>query len=473
MRHLLILFCLLAIVLGIIASFRRLRLRSRLSADLREKGGMVQWPIHVSLLLFILGMICLGFAWNNHVTGGPRVLFLLDCSQSMLAKGNDNGTRLQNAKASIRKIVSEMPDAEFGLITFAGTAFVDFPPSLDHEGFEEALSSSGPGVMYVPGSSPEQALRQAEELAGARGCAILLSDCEINSARDGGGNLIWRGRRIGLSVLLCGVPEVPETIPAGGEKLVDSASGNVVLSVSSLTEISGFARLSSAPLGPMVSWDEGIDGVKDFIREQNGDSWESCSRFALLAMLFLILSMWSEPIGRWCSARLTMAVLLLFSFVAQGEEHAEIVERLRGELENEGMSRESRAVMLSNLAGHLCAMAVKDEDNAGNYTQEAFECCRKALKLVPGLPQAANNLELSQRIAGSLPVTSTGKAEAKNTGEGENQGQMGAAAEGRNNHLNNADVAEPKERTYGTWRDLQQKKAERNISPAKPGVKPW
>ena len=88
-------------------------------------------------------------------------VFVVDCSRSMLA--DDHGaTRLQRAKDLANKMLEEITDGPVALVSFAGSAFLDLPPTEDREAFRDALSQLAPSLEDLPGSDPAEALKLAE-----------------------------------------------------------------------------------------------------------------------------------------------------------------------------------------------------------------------------------------------------------------------------------------------------------------------
>ena len=85
------------------------------------------------------------------------VFFLLDSSASMLAESQST-SRLDEAKNAIAAMLADLPEFPVALVTFAGNAMLDFPPSLDHDNFRRALDASPAANKVADGAHPQPAL---------------------------------------------------------------------------------------------------------------------------------------------------------------------------------------------------------------------------------------------------------------------------------------------------------------------------
>src|ERR1019366_2868914 len=76
----------------------------------------------------------------NNAWLGEDVVFVLDCSRSMLAT-DVSPSRLQRSKFSILDFVRRQSHGRVGLVAFAGSAFIQCPLTFDYDAFEETLLS--------------------------------------------------------------------------------------------------------------------------------------------------------------------------------------------------------------------------------------------------------------------------------------------------------------------------------------------
>ncbi len=139
--------------------------------------------------LLVLAIVLLGIAlacpqWGaveeQVVRKGEDVVFLLDTSKSMLA-ADVKPSRLELAKIAMREFVHRYAGGRVGLVAFAGEGFVQCPPTLDYDAFDEAVSEIGTDAIQVPGTNIASAIfagKNAFDKAERRKVLILLTDGE-------------------------------------------------------------------------------------------------------------------------------------------------------------------------------------------------------------------------------------------------------------------------------------------------------
>jgi Ca-activated chloride channel family protein len=111
---------------------------------------------------------------------GDDLLFILDCSRSMLA-ADVRPNRLTRAKLAIIDFVERHGRGRVGLVAFAGQAFLQCPLTYDYDAFREALMSVDDRTIPVPGTDVGRALDEAflaMEKNDRRKIVVLLSDGE-------------------------------------------------------------------------------------------------------------------------------------------------------------------------------------------------------------------------------------------------------------------------------------------------------
>ncbi|MHB8155284.1 MAG: VWA domain-containing protein [Candidatus Omnitrophota bacterium] len=120
-------------------------------------------------ILLILGLLfCFfallrpqwGFKWQELKRKGLDIIIALDTSKSMLA--NDiKPSRLERAKLAIGDFTQNLKGDRIGLITFAGSAFLGCPLTIDYGGF--LLSLENIDVSNIPrgGTSISSAIKEA------------------------------------------------------------------------------------------------------------------------------------------------------------------------------------------------------------------------------------------------------------------------------------------------------------------------
>ena len=88
---------------------------------------------------------------------GIDVMIALDVSKSMLAT-DIQPSRLEKAKEFINAVMDKMPDNQFGLVLFAGKAYLQMPLTVDHDAIKTFVSESGPNLIPVQGTVISDAL---------------------------------------------------------------------------------------------------------------------------------------------------------------------------------------------------------------------------------------------------------------------------------------------------------------------------
>lgn len=139
--------------------------------------------------LIVLAMICMTIAlarpqWGEQAevvySVGEDILFLMDCSQSMLAT-DVRPNRLARAKLAVADFIQNYPHGRLGLIAFAGQAFLQCPLTFDQTAMREALMALDTQAIPVPGTDLGRALQEglfALEKNDRRKIMILVTDGE-------------------------------------------------------------------------------------------------------------------------------------------------------------------------------------------------------------------------------------------------------------------------------------------------------
>lgn len=142
--------------------------------------------LFVSLILIIVSL--LRPQWGSKRTtiqsNGVDVIFTLDVSQSMkaqdLSEGNRVLDRLTGAKYMIRDFMQKQPSNRYGLVVFAGEAFVSTPLTFDHSAFFTFLDGINYDDVGTQGTLLSEALKASlarfvkQDDEDPRGRAIVL-----------------------------------------------------------------------------------------------------------------------------------------------------------------------------------------------------------------------------------------------------------------------------------------------------------
>jgi len=410
----------------------------------------------------------------------PVLFCILDCSMSMQAESGPGRTRLLDGKKYLQAVAAGLPDWELGLLTFAGSAFLDFPPSIDHQGWQQALAAVQTGGGGSPGSAPGEALKLAQVSAAALGITdavlLLLSDGEINAPDPTGESALWGQRRFPCVQVLCGNEGEAKPVPGPGGWLQTSAGG-VARSTPDRSALRGRLEKSPSPALSLTAgddadsalaavrrfWGQGDAGIRfrPGQRSANRAAWAS-----LLLFLSLLLLLAGLSPGRWPWQR-PAALLLILLFTTAGSV-------LAAEAES--------AFSLTQRGYALCLEAQKEQ--APEKWPAGADCFRQALRLQPGFLPAAVNLEFALLEWGRYatapdreapvapePDRATNSRPAPPDPEA---GKIPAAApqqSAADSAASEDDLPGASHPGRGTWRALRQRRPGRRI--AAPACPPW
>jgi Ca-activated chloride channel family protein len=153
---------------------------------------------------------------------GEDVLFLLDCSKSMLA-ADVRPNRLTRAKLAVLDFVQRHGRGRVGLVAFAGQAFLQCPLTFDYDAFRDALMAVDDQTIPVQGTDLARALDEAflaMEKDSRRKTMVLLTDGE--DLEKAGAQKARMLAEKGVRVYTIGVGTA-----AGGPVLVPGNSGGL------------------------------------------------------------------------------------------------------------------------------------------------------------------------------------------------------------------------------------------------------
>ncbi len=113
------------------------------------------------------------------------ILALVDVSYSMAAE-DVPPSRLGYARAALRSLVGRLRGERIGIISFAGTAFLQCPLTRDYSAATLLTDSLAPGVLPQQGTSLRQALEQAAaalaKVPGRAKLVLIMTDGEDHDA---------------------------------------------------------------------------------------------------------------------------------------------------------------------------------------------------------------------------------------------------------------------------------------------------
>jgi Ca-activated chloride channel family protein len=190
---------------------------------------------------------------------GQDVVFILDCSRSMLAS-DVRPSRLQRAKLAILDFVQRRGRGRVGLVAFAGQAFLQCPLTFDYGAFQEALTVIDDKTIPVPGTDIGRALDEgvhALQKSERQKLLVVVTDGE--DLEQGGVKMAEALAKQGVVVFTIGVgtpagAEIQLVNEQGKAELLRDEKGEVVhsrLDERILSAIAQATHGSYYPLGPL------------------------------------------------------------------------------------------------------------------------------------------------------------------------------------------------------------------------------
>lgn len=238
---------------------------------------------------------------------GDDVLFVLDCSRSMLAT-DVLPNRLQRAKYSILDFVRRHGTGRVGLVAFAGTAFLQCPLTLDYDAFEEALATLDERAIPVGGTDLGRSLREAFhaiEKRNSRKLIVIVTDGE--DLEKAGAKEAAALAKDGVTVYTVGVgtpagAELRATAPNGQSDFIRDDKGQVVRSRLDEETLTQIAKATGGEYFPLGRVGEGLQQVRRAIDAKNGAAFsrvraQGVERFYVPLAIALILLISESLIG--------------------------------------------------------------------------------------------------------------------------------------------------------------------------------
>lgn len=197
-------------------------------------------------------------AETSHLLG-QDIVFVLDCSRSMLA-GDVSPNRLQRAKLAILDFVQRQGHGRVGLVAFAGQAFLQCPLTFDYGAFQDALTAVDDKTIPVPGTDIGRALNEGVhslDKNARQKLLVLLTDGE--DLEKGGVRVAEALGKRGIVVFTLGVgtpagSEIQMLDDHGRPELVRDSKGEVVrsrLDEATLRAVAQATHGAYYPLGPV------------------------------------------------------------------------------------------------------------------------------------------------------------------------------------------------------------------------------
>jgi Ca-activated chloride channel family protein len=237
----------------------------------------------VKNVLLVLAVLGVGLAmarpqWGELTekgqTLGHDIIFVLDCSRSMLAT-DVSPNRLERARLAILDFMKGGNLGRVGLITFAGQAFIQCPLTFDYGAFQETLNTvddkSIPVLGTDIGRALDEAFRASEKREGPK-IVILITDGE-----DLEKGAIAKAEQLGKQNLV--IFAIGVGTPAGSEvrvlgeqgrfELLRDQSGEVVVSRLDEPTLRKVANATGGAYFGLGSMGEGLMRVQSLLRDRS------------------------------------------------------------------------------------------------------------------------------------------------------------------------------------------------------------
>lgn len=418
-----------------------------------------EWLIRA--VLMTLAVLCFVLAlarpqWGDEKRTAQRkgvdILFMVDTSLSMLAE-DIKPNRLEKAKFEVETFIRNLRGDRIGMVTFAGSGFLQTPLTLDHAAFLLFLEAVQVGFLPDPGTSLDLAIQLAlrafpqKELKYK--ALILLTDGEDH---EGGiEKAIEEAKQANVRIYCIGFGTAEgEPIPLKNEKGERSGfkkdrNGQMVLTRLNQPLLERIARETGGIYLPATPGEKEVDvllkhlrgwGEQQFSEKMVVEREDQYQVFLILAMIFLVAEMLvRRKNGKIPSLMICLAAFFLFTgfletsqgTVKKGNEHfqnkryqsaleayrkvqvknpdaPEVLYDLGTTLYKVDSFQESaqdlETAVKTTQDPQLKARALYNQGNVqyrlGNF-EEAIDSYKKTLELDPNDKDAKYNLEFLQK----------------------------------------------------------------------------
>ena len=367
----LILWFIPAVVLAVLLLIWRARVRR--SQILKSLLG-IRWndPEHVlisparrslRLWLFMAGILLLMLAaarpyWGSQLVPydarGRDVMVLFDVSKSMLSE-DIQPSRLEHAKWLLRQLVNDSNGDRFGLVAFAGNAFLECPMTTDKTSFIQYVDELSTSTIPLGGTNLQLALETAGKAFDAaestNRAIVLITDGDELSGDSSRVLDSLKNQKIPLFIVGLGDPANPAVIPlkrGPGETpaFMRDASGNLVKTKLNEQQLVKLAKETGGIYVRSTVTDPGLDQIRQRIKDLVPKELDKGIR--------------TKPIERFYYPLAVALALLLTWFILSERENTAV--------------RSRKALLLFLLPGLLVAASgakAADEDNTPPAPQPA------------------------------------------------------------------------------------------------------
>jgi Ca-activated chloride channel family protein len=280
----------LLVVLQRYSAWARRRQLSQLAAphfleELTRSHSSIRRAIKNVLLVVVTAALGLAMArpqWGEQANTshalGQDVIFILDCSRSMLAS-DVLPNRLSRAKLAILDFVQRRGHGRVGLVAFSGQAFLQCPLTFDYSAFKEALTTIDDKTIPVPGTDIARGLDEglhALRKSVRQKLLVVVTDGE--DLEKGGLKMAAELAKQGVIIFTIGVgtpagAEIQMLNEQGKPEMLRDSAGEIVRSRLDEATLRGIAQAAHGAYFPLGPLGEGLAKVRisaDSLNESSG-----------------------------------------------------------------------------------------------------------------------------------------------------------------------------------------------------------
>ncbi len=279
------------------------RLTANVSAGSQKAKALLCILVVCFLITALIGPRW-GFRWQETKRQGIDILVAIDTSKSMLT-ADVPPNRLERAKLAVKDLLNLLTGDRIGLISFAGTAFLQCPLTLDYGVFALTLNRVDTTTIPRGGTNLASAILTAIEAFGARDrkhkALIIITDGESHEGNPE--EIAKRAAQSGIRVFCIGIgTKEGELITLTDEtgkrtflkdrdgQVVKSRLDEVILQKIALATGGSYVRTSGAEFGLDLIYNEKIAQMeKKELESKLQKRYEERYQIPLLIALFLIV----------------------------------------------------------------------------------------------------------------------------------------------------------------------------------------
>ncbi len=324
------------IVLAVYASHcRKQKVRALLGSGDTDPAAVKLSPsrrrFRIFLLLLAMFFLIAAAArpfWSSQLVPfeprGRDLMVIFDVSKSMLAT-DIAPSRLEHAKFLLRQLVESAPNDRFGLVAFAGKAYLACPLTSDSLAFTQYIDELNTDTVPLGGTNLEAALRVAEQAfkaaAGGNRGILLFTDGDELAGNSAALVDELRRRQIPLFIVGLGDPEIGAPVPEADGTLKRDASGQLITSKLAETSLKKLAGETGGAYVRSTVTDTGLAVIENRIKRLDTAELQGAQRtlpiekfplalIAATACLILYFLLSERPLEYRFSLPKSMALLL-------------------------------------------------------------------------------------------------------------------------------------------------------------------